>query len=331
VVIEASAPVRICDIGGWTDTWFGGPGRVLNLAVAPGVRVSIRAATGHDPVVLDVENFGDRYTVVPGAPRVARHPLLEAAVDACPPPVGVAVEITVRSDVPAGCGTGTSAAVAVALLGGLAALRHEQRSPRAVAYAAQQLEVEVLNAQSGIQDQLSAAFGGINFLEMETYPEAAVIPLPTWAELGARLTLVFLGRAHDSSAVHRQVIEDVAGGGSSVFDRLRDAAVAARDAVVARDLVAFGEAMIANTTAQRSLHPGLVGADATRVFELVAARGALGWKVNGAGGEGGSVTILSATPEIRVELERSVTAVDDRFRVLPFELSPGGLDVRGGL
>ena len=31
-MIESSAPVRICDNGGWTDTWFGGPGRVLNMA-----------------------------------------------------------------------------------------------------------------------------------------------------------------------------------------------------------------------------------------------------------------------------------------------------------
>ena len=34
-MITASAPVRVCDNGGWTDTWFGGPGRVLNIAVSP--------------------------------------------------------------------------------------------------------------------------------------------------------------------------------------------------------------------------------------------------------------------------------------------------------
>ena len=96
-MIEASAPVRICDNGGWTDTWFGGPGRVVNIAVTPGVEVSIRATAGPDPVVLDVENFGDRYPIVPGASRVARHPLLEAAIDALPPPADLAVEVSVRS------------------------------------------------------------------------------------------------------------------------------------------------------------------------------------------------------------------------------------------
>ena len=280
-VIEVSAPVRICDNGGWTDTWFGGPGRILNVAVTPGVEVSIRTTTGPDPVVLDVQTFGDRYPLVPRTPRVARHPLLEAAIDAFPPPRGLAVEVTVRSGVPAGCGTGTSATVAVALLGGLAALRLEQGSPREIAYAAHRLEVDILGVQSGIQDQLSAAFGGINYLEIETYPEARVYPLPTWEELGSRLTLVFLGRAHDSSAVHRQIIADVGSRGSAVFSRLRDAAVAARDAVLARDLVAFGQAMIANTEAQGSLHPGIVGVDARRVIELAAARARSGGRSMG--------------------------------------------------
>ena len=330
-MIEVSVPVRICDIGGWTDTWFGGPGRVLNIAVTPGVEVSIRTTVGADPVVLEVETFGDRYSIVPKATRVARHPLLEAAIDAFPPPRGTAVEVSVRSGAPAGCGTGTSAAVAVALLGGLAALRQERPSARVIAYEAHRLEVDILGVQSGIQDQFSAAFGGINYLEIETYPEASVRPLPTWRELDPRLTLVFLGRAHDSSAIHRQVIESVARRGSEVLSRLRDAAVAACDAVLRRDLDGFGQAMIANTEAQGALHPGLVGVDARRVIELAAESGALGWKVNGAGGDGGSVTILSATRETTHAFEDRVARLDERYRVLPIRVSTVGLEVRGAL
>jgi D-glycero-alpha-D-manno-heptose-7-phosphate kinase len=330
-VIEASAPVRICDNGGWTDTWFGGPGRVVNIAVTPGVEVSIRATTGPEPVMLDVAAFGDGYPVVPGASRVARHPLLEAAVDVLPPPPGTAVEITVRSAVPAGCGAGTSAAVAVALLGALAAARAEPLTPRDIAYCAHRLEVDVLGVESGIQDQLSAAFGGISYLEIEPYPEAKIDTLPEWEELGPRLTLVFLGRPHESSELHLRVIERVKGRESRELSRLRDAAVAARDAVVARDLDAFGRAMIANTEAQSSLHPELVGRDAGRVIELAAAHGAIGWKVNGAGGDGGSVTLLSASPDSKDALEHRVTGSDSRYRVFPVEVSAVGLQVRGAL
>jgi D-glycero-alpha-D-manno-heptose-7-phosphate kinase len=330
-MIEASAPVRICDIGGWTDTWFGGPGRVLNIAVTPGVEVSIRTTEGPGPVVLDVENFGDRYVVVPGAPRVARHPLLEAAVDAFAPPGDLALEVRVRSAVPAGCGTGTSAAVAVARGGALGAARADRLSPRDVAYAAHRLEVDVLGAQSGIQDQLSAAFGGTNYLEIDPYPEAVVHALPAWDDLGARLTLIFLGRPHRSSELHRRVIEELASGGSEVFSRLGDAAEDARDAVLAHDLDAFGQAMIANTEAQKALHPALVGADARRVIAMAAGHGAIGWKVNGAGGDGGSITILSVTPEARENVEQRVVDADGPYRVLPIRAGASGLRVRGAL
>jgi D-glycero-alpha-D-manno-heptose-7-phosphate kinase len=330
-VIEASVPVRICDNGGWTDTWFGGPGRVLNVAVTPGVDVSIRDADGPGPVVLDVESFGDRYSIVPRAPRIARHPLIEAAIDRLPPPGDRAIEVRIRSAVPAGCGAGTSAAVAVALLGALAAVRAEHPSPRDLAYAAHRLEVGVLGIESGVQDQLSAAFGGINYLEIDPYPEATVHTLPSWEELSSRLTLAFLGRAHDSSSLHRQVIDNMAEHGSRVFSRLREAADAARVAVLAHDLDAFGRAMIANTDAQAALHPELVGTDARRVIEVAAAQDAIGWKVNGAGGDGGSLTILSRTEDAKYAIDRRVAGLDARYRVLPIRISSVGLDVRGAL
>ena len=323
--------MRICDNGGWTDTWFGAPGRVLNIAVNPGVEVSMRVTTGEHGVMLHVENSGDRYAIVPGASRVARHPLLEAAIDELAPPDDLGLEVSVRSAIPAGCGTGTSAAVAVGLLGGLAAVRSEQPSPRELAYAAHRLEVDVLGLQSGIQDQLSAVFGGINYVEIEPYPEAVVRTLPAWEELSCRLTLLFVGRAHDSSSVHRQVIEHVARHGSGPFALLRDAAVAARDAVLAQDLQAFGQAMIANTEAQKSLHPDLVGEEARRVIECARLQGALGWKVNGAGGDGGSVTMLSATRDAKDTLERRLARLDTRYQLLPLRISAVGLQVRGSI
>ena len=39
--VHATAPIRACDLGGWTDTWFAGHGAVLNVAVTPLVEVRI--------------------------------------------------------------------------------------------------------------------------------------------------------------------------------------------------------------------------------------------------------------------------------------------------
>ena len=57
--------------------------------------------------------------------------------------------------------------------------------------------------------------------------------------------------------------------------------------------------MTESTEAQGRLHPALVGTEARRVIEIAKAHGALGWKVNGAGGEGGSLTLLCGESSAR--------------------------------
>ena len=40
-VINAMAPISICDLGGWTDTWFAETGAVFNIGVYPYAEVQI--------------------------------------------------------------------------------------------------------------------------------------------------------------------------------------------------------------------------------------------------------------------------------------------------
>lgn len=333
-LIRATAPIRICDTGGWTDTWFAGHGTVFNIAVTPGVEVELalypRAARA-DQVVLHAENYGERFALVPGAAGPPAHGLLAAAVAELPPPADVAVELSIFSEVPAGCSTGTSAAVCVAILAALDRLTPGRLTAHELAYAAHRVETRRLGLQSGIQDQLCAAYGGVSFVEMFAYPHASVSPVPAPAatlwELERRLLLVFLGRTHSSSAVHEKVIAELRaeGAGSPRLERLRGTARRSRDALAAGDLAALGAAMADCTAAQEALHPELVSPDARRLIAAARDSGAAGWKVNGAGGEGGSVTLLcGAAPGARRRLAAAVAAADPRFRVIPIALSPHG-------
>src|SRR5262249_35660224 len=137
-------------------------------------------------IVIDAQSYGDRYGFEPGAPP-DRQPLLEAAIAEVGIPEGVSVEIQIRSQVPAGASTGTSAAVAVALIGALDALTPGRLTAREVAYAAHRVEVERLGLQSGIQDQLCGAHGGINYIEIDPYPQATVTQLAVGTDLRAEL------------------------------------------------------------------------------------------------------------------------------------------------
>jgi len=40
-IINSVAPIRICDNGGWTDTWFAGHGQIFNIGVYPYAEVQI--------------------------------------------------------------------------------------------------------------------------------------------------------------------------------------------------------------------------------------------------------------------------------------------------
>jgi D-glycero-alpha-D-manno-heptose-7-phosphate kinase len=336
-VVRAVAPVRMCDLGGWTDTWFANHGVVCNVAISPGAEVRVVAnARGSLParVVLDVEQFGDRYGVDPDGAQPGKHPLLEAAIAGAALPSDRDLEISVGCSLPAGSAVGTSAAIVVALLGALDALTPGRASQSELAASAHRVETVNLGLQSGVQDQLAAAHGGINRIDIEQFPRARVepvaVPEPARRALQERLRLVYLGHPHDSSTVHEQVIA-LLEHDPDLERRLEPLRVAARRgaaALEAGDLDVYGESLVANTEAQAALHPDVVGPGAGEVISVARDCGASGWKVNGAGGAGGSVSVLAsddATAHARLvaELQRA----DRPWALLPFRLDQDGLRV----
>ena len=334
-VVLAAAPVRICDNGGWTDTWFARHGQVFSLAVQPPVRVRIDVfprGSREAPVVIDARNYGTRYAPDLNASEWGPHPLLEAALREIPPPADADIEVTIASKVPAGASTGTSSAALVALLGALDRLAGGRRTPHEIADGAHAVETVHLRRQCGVQDQLGSAYGGVNFIEIKEYPRAVVsqvpLPDPLRHELQRRLSVIFLGRAHSSSVVHEMVVQNLERRGPDCreLDALRAAAVRARDAVAAGDLAAFGTALRDNTAAQATLHPELVHADSWRVIEIAAAHGAAGWKVNGAGGDGGSIALLGSSDRAaRKAMLRAIFEDNPALVRIPVILSRQGL------
>ena len=328
--------MRICDNGGWTDTWFARYGRVFNIAVYPYAEVQMRvfpAGEGRPRVMIHAENYSARYAI-PGKPAGVydKHPLLEAAVDYMDVPEDVAIEVTIYSEAPAGCSTGTSAAVSVALLGALNLLTPGRLTPYEVAMAAHKLETELLRQQCGIQDQLAAAFGGINQIDMHDFPHASVSPIyvpdSIWWDLETRLALIFVGKPHSSSETHKLVIRELEGAGPEApkLRVLRTTADKSRDAVYAGDFAALGAAMVENTEAQAHLHPALVSPLHQQVIDIARAHGALGWQVNGAGGDGGSVTLLTRPdPAAKRAMLREIAQSNAQFSNIPVYLSRFGL------
>jgi len=335
-LIHARAPIRINDIGGWTDTWFAGEGKVLNLAVEPAVEVQIKASANRRGekrrVVIRAENYGETFAMDPARPAKDRHPLLQFAVAELPGPEDLFLEISLYSPVPAGISTGTSAAVCVALLGALDFLGGRTHSWAEIARLAHQVETERLGQQSGIQDQIAAAHGGISFIHMPNYPDSRVRRVRPDErirdELDRRLCLVYLGKPHVSWAIHDKVIAALEAGGRKLREIRKLTAIAeeARDHLASGELEAYGRSMIENNECQRALSAGLISKKADAVAAVARRLKASGWKVNGAGGEGGSMTILAGENDLlRRRMVEEINGLGGGIRIIPVALSPRGL------
>ncbi len=334
-IVNAVAPTRICDVGGWTDTRFARAGAVFNIAIYPYVEVQIHSLPLEQTeahLVIEAENFGDSYSLNPGQIVYNKHPLIEAAIDTMKLPQDMALRINIFAHAPPGASMGTSAAVSVALIGAVDALSEGRLSPDDTAALAHSIETEELGLECGVQDQLASVYGGINFIEIDDFPHARVsnltIPDHIWWELEQRLMLAYIGKPHYSSDIHKMVIADL--GDEPHNDQrliqLRQLAHQARDALCQGDLINLGRVFNENTQVQRSLHKHLVCNDFETIISLAENFDALGCKVNGAGGDGGSVAILT-NGDMRQKRLLQNALLQQGFQTLPIFLSRLGLRV----
>lgn len=134
---------------------------------------------------------------------------------------------------------------------------------------------------------------------MTQYPYASVspiqIPNTIWWELEQRLLTVYIGTPHSSSEVHKKVIAKL---GEDASDdphivKMRNLAFQAKDALFMGNFAELGKTMIENTEVQKDMHTDLVCSTFEEIISLCRRYHILGYKVNGAGGDGGSLTILT--------------------------------------
>ena len=323
----ASAPVRTADIGGWTDTWFAGVGAVCNIAIDHRAQVTIVHEPDAVPKVdLSLAITGERYSYRPGEPP-GRHAIIEHAINATMPEGSVT--ITIDDSIEPGSGLGTSAAVMVALVAGLLACDGHPMDPEDIATRAHLYET-FTGKQSGVQDHWASACGGISLFTVE-YPSvvraAVAVSDTTSDELARRLHTVYLGSPHASSALHDEVIARLETQRAPCLDDMRAAAVAAAAALAGGDLDAYGAALTANHDAIRTMHPALVGSDARELVDLAVQFGARGWKVNGAGGEGGSMVVLGPLNEVDDASLCAAIATRNGWRIIDAAIGADGVTV----
>jgi D-glycero-alpha-D-manno-heptose-7-phosphate kinase len=317
--VVARAPVRICDIGGWTDTWYYPKGAVFNFCVDlySYVRVIKNELSKIRIFARDLGKSAEilNYRKIEYNGNLD---LLKAAVKRLKIEDGL--DIYVRADAPPSCGTGTSASVAVTLISALATYKGLHYNQREIAVLAHKLETEELGLESGVQDQYAASFGGINFMEVN-YPNVNIsnikINEKKIFELENQFILVYLS-SRSSSEMHNAVIENYKKKDRDTlksFNIMKDCAYSMKSAINS-DIAHIGELMNRTWEANKKLHPLMVNPIINKAEKIAKNEGAIGFKCNGAGG-GGSATILAGRGQ---EYQIKKNLIANGYKIIPFKL-----------
>jgi D-glycero-alpha-D-manno-heptose-7-phosphate kinase len=322
--VFSRAPVRICDIGGWTDTWFYPNGAVFNFCVDRYNYVMIKeCSTNQIRIHSENLNLTAQMNGIEDIKYNGELDLLKAIIKRMKIQGGI--DVNIRSEVPPGCGTGTSASVCVALIAALFTYLEKPIEPLEVAKIAHEIEIDELKMQSGIQDQYAAALGGLNFMEI-TYPSAKIsnikISKRKRFELENSLILLLFG-SRSSNQMHNAVIENFMKGDTKIkdsLDILKNCAYKMMDAID-KDLVDIGSVMNQNWDAQKNLHPLMINEPIMKAEKIAKKYDAFGFKCNGAGG-GGSATILANSDRI---FSFKNELLNEGYEILPCKLCFDGV------
>jgi D-glycero-alpha-D-manno-heptose-7-phosphate kinase len=320
-MIISRTPFRVSFFGGGTDysDWYREHGgAVLATTIDKYCYISVREL----PPFFD-HRFRVVYSHVENVKEIAEinHPAVRAVLGWIKTDKGL--EIHHDGDLPARSGLGSSSAFTVGLLNAIHALHGRHVAKDALAGEAIHVEQCLLKEPVGLQDQISAAFGGFNHISFrhdgayEVRP--IILPRERLAELQDHLLLFFTGISRFSSDFSESVI-------SNLKDRTRQLHAIhemVNEAISIlsspeRDLEDFGELLHESWQLKRTLSDTVSNPTIDAVYETARRAGVIGGKLLGAGG--GGFMLVFVRPEDRERVRQSL----GRLIAVPFKFETSG-------
>jgi D-glycero-alpha-D-manno-heptose-7-phosphate kinase len=320
-VIITRTPYRVSFFGGGTDypTWIQEHGgAVLATAIDKYCYITCRQL----PPFFE-HKHRIVYSIIENVSKIdqIQHPAVRATLQH--EGVTEGLEIHHDGDLPARSGLGSSSSFTVGLLHALQALRGSMSNKDALAKTAIHIEQKMLQENVGCQDQIIAAYGGMNYVKFQadgTFDVSPVIATPDRkAELKSHLMLCFTGFSRFASEVAKSQLENMAASATQL-KRMRQMVDEGLAIFVNRSLPieAFGELLHEAWLAKRSLSDKVTTNEIDEIYKTARDAGAIGGKLLGAGG--GGFMLLFAKPERHA-------AIRERLKKLihvPFDFEESG-------
>ena len=234
------------------------------------------------------------------------------------------IRLTYEADLPARSGLGTSSSFAVGMLNAFYALKGKYADKRKLADDAIYLERVLCNESGGVQDQIAAAFGGLNRINFNAdgYEVNPVIISPERkAQLNQNLMLFFTGFSRFSSDIQQTTEKALVDKQKQLLEMLSLVDDAEKVLTSKTDLNEFGRLLDYTWKLKRGISNRISTDSIDGLYAKGMAAGALGGKLLGAGG--GGFLLFYVEPDKQEVVHK---AMEELLHV-PFEFENSGTRV----
>lgn len=236
------------------------------------------------------------------------------------------VEISNQCDLPARSGLGSSSSFCAGLIKAIFALKGEMLSKYALARETIRLERQILKEDGGIQDQIAAVYGGLNYIHINHNGSFAVEPLvmpeERKTEFNSNLMLFFTGVSRTSCDIAKAQVAST----KSKIDQLKAMQRMVKDACnilvsPQRNLDDIGHMLHETWMLKRSLTSVVSNNLIDQVYDTGIRHGALGGKILGAGG--GGFILFYAHKDRQEEIKKALA----NLIYVPFKFDDQGCQI----
>jgi D-glycero-alpha-D-manno-heptose-7-phosphate kinase len=289
-MIISRTPFRISFFGGGTDypVWYrDNGGSVLNTTINKYCYINCRFL----PPFFKYK-YRIRYTLREEVQDLSeiRHPSVRESLKYMR--IDRGVEMVHTSDLPARSGIGSSSAFTVGFLSTLYALSGQMVGKRKLASSAIYIEQDILGENVGSQDQVAAAFGGLNRIDFNGKENFFVQPVTVnqkkITELQNHLLLFFTGFPRTASDIASEQVQNTSSRAPELraMKEMVEEAVNILNSNGQNNIEDFGKLLNESWKLKRSLSSRVTTSEIDEMYNTALAAGAIGGKLCGAGGGG---------------------------------------------
>lgn len=316
-MVIAQAPFRMSFFGGGTDFpafYEEHGGKVISTSIDKYCYVNVR----HLPPFFDYA-YEISYSIREQINSVEeiQHPAIREAVKYLDMRE---LTLTYDADLPARSGLGTSSSFAVAMLMAFYAIKGKYVDKKRLAEEAIYLERVLCAESGGVQDQIAAAYGGLNVISFSKdgfQVDPIVMSGERKEQLNNSLMLFFTGFSRYSFTI-QQKHEKAIHSKEKLLLEMLSLAHQAEEVLTSGNLDEFGRMLDYTWRLKRDVNSAVTTGQIDGVYETAMQAGALGGKLLGAGG--GGFLLLYVRPEMQKQVRRALSALKE----IPFRFETGG-------